>query len=364
MLPARHDRRPTLRRSCAASPFAICRPTSSSRAQRCLLDLIGVAAAGSRTPAAAIADAYAATQLCGYDRDARILFDGRRAGLAGAAFAGAVDDRCARRARRASAHQGSRRRGDPSCASRGDRRCAKRRAGRRHRWSRVPHVSRARLRDRDARGDRAARDGVRLPLLGRVERARLRRDRRAAPRSRRGNDPRGARRRRVLRSARPDPARVRLAVDGQRRHGLGRARRRQRGAACARRLHRRAGAHGRAGRRARLLERSRHALADSRAVFQGVPRLPLGAAGGRGRARVATRAPLRGGRGRGAHGRELSRSDRARCRVRDARRPPRTRNTSLRLSDRRGARLRRHRRARGDARPGSPIRASSGCNGR
>src|SRR6266496_5767789 len=36
-----------------------------------------------------IASAYAATQLCGRDRNARILFDGRRSGLAGAAFAGA-----------------------------------------------------------------------------------------------------------------------------------------------------------------------------------------------------------------------------------------------------------------------------------
>ena len=60
------------------------------QAQRCLLDLIGVAAAGRGTQAAAIATAYAATQLCGRDRDARILFDGRRAGLAGAAFAGAT----------------------------------------------------------------------------------------------------------------------------------------------------------------------------------------------------------------------------------------------------------------------------------
>jgi len=61
-----------------------------AQAQRCLLDLIGVAAAGSRTPAAAIVNAYASTQLCGVDRAARILFDGRRAGLAGAAFAGAT----------------------------------------------------------------------------------------------------------------------------------------------------------------------------------------------------------------------------------------------------------------------------------
>lgn len=59
-------------------------------AQQCLLDLIGVAAAGSRTPSAAIVNAYASTQLAGRDRDARILFDGRRAGLPGAAFAGAT----------------------------------------------------------------------------------------------------------------------------------------------------------------------------------------------------------------------------------------------------------------------------------
>src|SRR5438477_9063242 len=58
-------------------------------ARRSLLDLIGVAAAGSRTKAAAIASAYAATQLRGSDCNARILFDGRHSGLAGAAFAGA-----------------------------------------------------------------------------------------------------------------------------------------------------------------------------------------------------------------------------------------------------------------------------------
>lgn len=61
-----------------------------AQAQRCLLDLIGVAAAGSRTPVSAIVNAYASTQLCGADRSARILFDGRRAGLAGAALAGAT----------------------------------------------------------------------------------------------------------------------------------------------------------------------------------------------------------------------------------------------------------------------------------
>jgi 2-methylcitrate dehydratase PrpD len=55
----------------------------------CLTDLIGVAAAGARTPAAAIVNSYASDQMCGRDRQARILFDGRRAGIAGAAFAGA-----------------------------------------------------------------------------------------------------------------------------------------------------------------------------------------------------------------------------------------------------------------------------------
>ncbi|MEP6944206.1 MAG: MmgE/PrpD family protein [Betaproteobacteria bacterium] len=61
-----------------------------AQAQRCVLDLIGVAAAGSRTAAAAIVNAYATSQLAGRDREARMLFDGRSAGLAGAAFAGAT----------------------------------------------------------------------------------------------------------------------------------------------------------------------------------------------------------------------------------------------------------------------------------
>jgi 2-methylcitrate dehydratase PrpD len=61
-----------------------------AQAQRCVLDLIGVAAGGSRGPGAAIVNAYASAQLRGLHRDARILFDGRRAGLAGAAFAGAT----------------------------------------------------------------------------------------------------------------------------------------------------------------------------------------------------------------------------------------------------------------------------------
>jgi 2-methylcitrate dehydratase PrpD len=60
------------------------------QAQRCVLDLIGVAAAGSQTPAAAMVNAYAASQMTSRDAGARMLFDGRRARRAGAAFAGAT----------------------------------------------------------------------------------------------------------------------------------------------------------------------------------------------------------------------------------------------------------------------------------
>jgi 2-methylcitrate dehydratase PrpD len=65
-------------------------PTDVVRqAERCLLDLIGVAAGGARTPAAAMVNAYAASQMRSGEAEARLLFDGRRASRAGAAFAGA-----------------------------------------------------------------------------------------------------------------------------------------------------------------------------------------------------------------------------------------------------------------------------------
>jgi 2-methylcitrate dehydratase PrpD len=70
--------------------FADLPPDVALQATRCLLDLIGVAAAGTRTHASGIARSYAASQLCGRDETARMLFDGRRAGIAGAAFAGAA----------------------------------------------------------------------------------------------------------------------------------------------------------------------------------------------------------------------------------------------------------------------------------
>ena len=60
------------------------------QARRCLLDLIGVAAVGARLPSARICTVYAAAEMTSREAEARLLFDGRRASRAGAAFAGAA----------------------------------------------------------------------------------------------------------------------------------------------------------------------------------------------------------------------------------------------------------------------------------
>ncbi len=228
-----------------------------AQGQRCLLDLIGVAAAGSRTQGATIATAYAATQLLGRDRNARILFDGRRAGLAGAAFAGAATIDAL------DAHDGhvltkghagvailptllavidGAHPGEPAAAV----------DGREFITCLVLGYEIA------TRAGMALHATVRrLPLFRRLECTRLRRGRRAPPRVRSPADPPGAGRRRVLRPARTDPACVRFPDDGEGRLRLGCACRGHRGAARARRIHGRAGAHHRARRCARLLGRSR-----------------------------------------------------------------------------------------------------------
>ncbi|SEG30369.1 MmgE/PrpD family protein [Bosea lathyri] len=59
------------------------------QARRCLLDLIGVAAAGRRTELSRIVHGFAVRQMGASEGGARLLFDGRRASAAGAAFAGA-----------------------------------------------------------------------------------------------------------------------------------------------------------------------------------------------------------------------------------------------------------------------------------
>lgn len=63
-----------------------------AQAKRCLLDLIGVAAAGSRSPNAVIAAELAQTQMAAGPGKpaARILLDGRPVSPAGAAYAGAT----------------------------------------------------------------------------------------------------------------------------------------------------------------------------------------------------------------------------------------------------------------------------------
>jgi 2-methylcitrate dehydratase PrpD len=61
-----------------------------AQARRCLIDLVGVAAAGARTDCARIVRDYAAGHLAAPGGGARMLFDGRRASRAGAAYAGAA----------------------------------------------------------------------------------------------------------------------------------------------------------------------------------------------------------------------------------------------------------------------------------
>src|SRR5262249_51450330 len=60
-----------------------------AQAKRCVLDLIGVAASGRRTDLSRIVHGFAVNQMGAAAAGARLLFDGRRASLAGAAFAGA-----------------------------------------------------------------------------------------------------------------------------------------------------------------------------------------------------------------------------------------------------------------------------------
>ena len=72
-----------------ALSFADLPPDVVRQASRCLLDLIGVAAGGARTPAATLVNRFASREMASADCEARLLFDGRRASRAGAAFAGA-----------------------------------------------------------------------------------------------------------------------------------------------------------------------------------------------------------------------------------------------------------------------------------
>jgi 2-methylcitrate dehydratase PrpD len=59
------------------------------QARRCLLDLVGVAASGRKTDLSRIVHGFALRQMAASDGGARLIFDGRRASAAGAAYAGA-----------------------------------------------------------------------------------------------------------------------------------------------------------------------------------------------------------------------------------------------------------------------------------
>lgn len=63
--------------------------TAVHQARRCLLDLAGVAASGRNTAYSRIAHGFAVRQMGTSEAGARIIFDGRRVGAAGAAYAGA-----------------------------------------------------------------------------------------------------------------------------------------------------------------------------------------------------------------------------------------------------------------------------------
>jgi 2-methylcitrate dehydratase PrpD len=70
--------------------FAQLPPGVVHQARRCLLDLVGVAISGRQTQLSRIAHDFAVDHLGAGRKGARLLFDGRRASAAGAAFAGAT----------------------------------------------------------------------------------------------------------------------------------------------------------------------------------------------------------------------------------------------------------------------------------
>ncbi len=61
-----------------------------AQARRCVLDLLGVAAGGTQTQLSRIIRQHAVRHLSAREQEARLLFDGRRASMAGAALAGGM----------------------------------------------------------------------------------------------------------------------------------------------------------------------------------------------------------------------------------------------------------------------------------
>ncbi len=69
--------------------FADLPPAVVRQAKRCLLDLIGVAASGRQTELSRIVHQVACSQMGTHEAGARLMFDGRRVSVTGAAYAGA-----------------------------------------------------------------------------------------------------------------------------------------------------------------------------------------------------------------------------------------------------------------------------------
>src|SRR6266700_711745 len=69
--------------------FADLPPEVVYQARRCVLDLVGVAASGRQTELSRIVHNFAVRQMGASEGGARLIFDGRGASAAGAAFAGA-----------------------------------------------------------------------------------------------------------------------------------------------------------------------------------------------------------------------------------------------------------------------------------
>ena len=155
------------------------------QAKRCLLDLIGVAAAGSQLPSSRIIRSVAASQFGG--TGGYFLFDGRSASATGAALANAttIDG--------FDAHDGHPlTKGHAGCGALAGAAGRLRGDGSALSGARGARPSGRRLRGGDPRRHRAARHGRRVPHVGRVGVARRRGHRRAHSGAGRGGDPRGA----------------------------------------------------------------------------------------------------------------------------------------------------------------------------
>ena len=250
-------------------------PAVVAQTKRCLLDLIGVAAAGRQTALAAIACDFAARHLgaASADWSARLLLDGRPASAPGAAFAGAaiIDS--------FDAHDGH-------ALTKGHAGVAVFPAALAFHQLRPAPDGRSFLADLAVGYELAIRAGIALHATaadyhtsGAWNALACAAHRRAPARPVSRRDAPRPRHRRVPRPSQPHDALHRPPHDGQGRLGSRSARRRLRRASRRRRIHGRARPADGGPAHARPVGRPRRAVAHPRALLQAAPRLPLGPAG-------------------------------------------------------------------------------------